>query len=108
VEYFHVELDSHDVIIANGALAETSLDEDSRGIFLNSADYDRLSKDERVAPAQGCARRAEQGYEVEAARQKIARSAGNFTQHDIEPRRPVDNAVLAKRWVQNSAAAGLD
>ena len=30
VEYFHIELDSHDVIVAEGALSETYLDEDNR------------------------------------------------------------------------------
>jgi O-antigen biosynthesis protein len=35
VEYFHVELDSHDVIIADGALAESFIDDESRTV-LNS------------------------------------------------------------------------
>jgi hypothetical protein len=42
VEYFHIELDSHDVIIAEGALSETFLDDDSRGMFHNVHEYDAL------------------------------------------------------------------
>ena len=37
VEYFHIELDSHDVIVAEGALSETFIDDDSRGMFHNAA-----------------------------------------------------------------------
>ena len=40
VEYFHVELETHDVIIAEGALSETFLDDDSRGMFHNAHEYD--------------------------------------------------------------------
>ena len=36
VEYFHIELDSHDVILAEGAPSETFIDEDSRGMFHNA------------------------------------------------------------------------
>ena len=39
VEYFHVELDTHDVIIAEGALSETYLDDDNRLLFHNAQDY---------------------------------------------------------------------
>ena len=42
VEYVHVELDNHDVIIAEGALAETYLDDDNRGMFHNALEYDTL------------------------------------------------------------------
>jgi ABC-type amino acid transport substrate-binding protein len=43
VEYFHIELDSHDVIIAEGALSETFLDDDSRGMFHNVHEYCALA-----------------------------------------------------------------
>src|SRR5215469_4289738 len=33
VEYFHIELDTHDVIIAEGALSESFIDDDSRDTF---------------------------------------------------------------------------
>ena len=42
VEYFHIELDSHDVIIAEGALSESFIDDDSRGMFHNAREYRAL------------------------------------------------------------------
>ena len=41
VEYFHIELDSHDVIIAEGAPSESFIDDDSRGMFQNAHEYAR-------------------------------------------------------------------
>jgi hypothetical protein len=75
VEYFHIELDSHDVIIAEGALSETFLDDDSRGMFHNAQDYDALYGHEEQAPAHYCAPRLDEGYEVEAVRQRLAARA---------------------------------
>jgi autotransporter-associated beta strand protein len=78
VEYFHIELDSHDVIIANGALSETFVDDDSRAIFHNAHEYDTLysEADAEPAPAQYCAPRCHEGYQVEVARRRIAERAG--------------------------------
>ena len=42
VEYFHIELDTHDVIIAEGALSESFIDDDSRGMFHNAHEYRAL------------------------------------------------------------------
>ena len=39
IEYFHIELDTHDIIIAEGALSESFIDDDSRGIFNNAHEY---------------------------------------------------------------------
>ena len=52
VEYFHVELESHDVIIAEGALSETFFDDDSRAMFHNADEYrviyPRMQRQERT------------------------------------------------------------
>ena len=45
VEYFHIELETHDVIIAEGALAESFIDDDSRGMFSNAHEYRQLYGD---------------------------------------------------------------
>jgi O-antigen biosynthesis protein len=45
VDYFHVELDTHDEIIAEGAPAETFIDDDSRGMFHNAREYRALYPD---------------------------------------------------------------
>ena len=42
VDYVHIELDTHDAIIAEGALSETFIDDDSRGMFHNAQEYDTL------------------------------------------------------------------
>ena len=39
VDYYHVELNRHDVILAEGAASETFVDDDSRGRFHNAAEY---------------------------------------------------------------------
>jgi Hint domain len=76
LEYFHIELDSHDVILAEGALAESFIDDDSRAMFHNARDYDTLYAAEFAAPAHFCAPRRDEGYEVEAVRQRLALRAG--------------------------------
>ena len=45
VTYLHIELASHDIILAEGVPSETFIDEGSRGMFQNAHDY--------VAPAGG-------------------------------------------------------
>ena len=76
VEYFHIELDSHDVIVAEGALSESFIDDDSRGIFHNAHEYRALYPEAAPELAQYCAPRHEDGYEVEAVRQRIDARAG--------------------------------
>ena len=61
VEYFHIELDSHDVIYADGAPAETFVDCDNRLMFANGAEYDGLYPDDDRPQWQFCAPRLEWG-----------------------------------------------
>lgn len=76
VEYFHIELETHDVILADGAPAETFIDDASRGMFHNAAEYLALYPEARAMPAHYCAPRIENGEELEAARQRLAARAG--------------------------------
>ena len=76
VEYFHLELDTHDVILAEGAAAESFVDDDSRGIFQNAAEYRLLYPDALRAPARFCAPRVEDGAALEAVRRRLAARAG--------------------------------
>jgi hypothetical protein len=77
VDYLHIELDTHDVILAEGAASETFVDDHSRGMFHNAHEYYALHPDE-VAPAVAYyhAPRLEQGFVVEAVRRRIAMRAG--------------------------------
>jgi uncharacterized repeat protein (TIGR03803 family) len=110
VEYFHIELDSHDVIVAEGALSETFIDDDSRGIFHNAHEFDTLYAEESPAPAHYCAPRLSEGYEVEAVRQRLAQRAGLLGASDTsEPgvlRGYIDciRASLIAGWAQNADA----
>jgi hypothetical protein len=76
VEYFHVELETHDVIVAEGALAESYLDDDNRMMFHNAQDYYARYRNAALAPAHYCAPRLEEGYEIENVRQRLALRAG--------------------------------
>jgi Hint domain len=83
IEYVHIELETHDVIVAEGALAESFIDDDSRGMFHNRHEYLTLYPDAATGFAQYCAPRLSDGYEVEAARRRIALRAG--LRHDEQP-----------------------
>ena len=58
VEYFHIELTAHDVVIAEGAFAESFVDDDSRMIFHNAVDYFTLYPNEGRVSALSIVRRA--------------------------------------------------
>lgn len=66
VDYVHLELARHDVILAEGAPSETFLDDGSRGMFQNAADHTRLH------PCAGevtyCAPRVQAGWRLDAIR----------------------------------------
>jgi autotransporter passenger strand-loop-strand repeat protein len=72
VEYFHLELETHDVIVAEGALSETYLDDGNRAMFFNAATYRELYPAAIDRPAGYCAPRLEDGFEVEAIRRGLA------------------------------------
>jgi hypothetical protein len=106
VEYVHVELDSHDVIIAEGALSETFIDDDSRCMFHNAHEYSVLYPEAARAKAQYCAPRPDAGYEVEAARRRIALRAGlRAADECVSPLRGYVDVVGADRiagWAQHA------
>ena len=85
LEYLHVELETHDVIIAEGAPSETFVDDDDRSLFHNAHEYRALYPDAAPGVARYCAPRLEDGYEVERARRRIALQAGLSSQ-EKEPR----------------------
>ena len=69
VDYIHTELAQHDVILAEGALSETFVDDGSRGLFHNAVGHAATLLD---GPAEYFAPRLTQGYEVEAIRRRLA------------------------------------
>lgn len=79
VDYFHLELETHDVILADGAPSESFVDDGSRSMFHNIEDYHRLYPDAETRPAVYCAPRLEDGEELESLRERLlnrARSTG--------------------------------
>jgi len=104
VDYFHIELETHDVIIAEGALSETFVDDDSRGMFHNVHEFDELYPDAVREPARYYAQRLEGGYEVEAVRRRIALRAGLAACETIGKLRGYLDLVSAHcvaGWAQN-------
>jgi hypothetical protein len=71
VEYFHLELETHDVIVADGAPAETFVDDDSRGMFNNAPEYRGLYPYAVRTEPRYCAPRVEEGHELETVRRRI-------------------------------------
>ena len=70
VDYFHLELDSHDVILAEGAPSESFLDDNSRGTFENAQEFAALYP---YAPAPGCfcAPKLESGPQLDEIRRRL-------------------------------------
>ena len=84
VDYYHVELDSHDVIMAEGAWSETFVDDGSRGVFHNAHEYPDTGR----VPAAYCAPRIVDGEALEAIRREIDARAGLCVTGPVEtPRR---------------------
>jgi len=76
VEYVHIELETHDVVIAEGAFAESYIDDDNRALFHNAHEYFEKYPKVAAGSAHYCAPRCDDGYAVEAVRRRIALRAG--------------------------------
>jgi hypothetical protein len=101
VEYFHLELDAHDVILAEGAWAESFIDDDNRGLFHNAHEYRELHPDRVAAPAQYCAPRREEGFEVARARAWITKRAGLMAPVETMPSGALRGHIdrVGRRWI---------
>jgi hypothetical protein len=72
VEYWHVELDSHDILLAEGVPAESYLDVGNRAAFVNGGDYLEAYPD--FAPKDGsetCVPLVKEGAVIERARSAL-------------------------------------
>ncbi|HWG05758.1 MAG TPA: Hint domain-containing protein [Beijerinckiaceae bacterium] len=101
IHYFHIELDAHDVILAEGALSETFVDDDSRGMFHNVREYHALYPDAPLGvPARFCAPRVEDGFELEEQRRRLLGRARRLGADGVTPpvtlRAAVDDASHAR------------
>jgi hypothetical protein len=105
VEYFHIELDNHDVILAEGAPSESFVDDDSRAMFHNADEFARFYPQDVAQRARYCAPRLDDGYEVELVRRKLAARAGSVSdRQDAGELRGHIDAVsprFIEGWAQN-------
>lgn len=76
IRYVHLELASHDILLANGAPSESFVDCDSRTLFQNAAEYDALYPNDPGARWAFCAPRIEDGHRLEDIRAGLALRAG--------------------------------
>jgi autotransporter passenger strand-loop-strand repeat protein len=72
VEYFHLELETHDIILAEGAPAETYLEEHNRAMFHNASDYAARYPNAAPKPPHSCAPRINHGPILHQIRRRLA------------------------------------
>jgi O-antigen biosynthesis protein len=104
VDYFHIELDSHDVILAEGAWSETFVDFDSRHVFQNAPEFALLHPEQIEQPMHYFAPRVEDGYELEKVRRLIAeRYCSSKKDHPGDLRGSIDRVTerSIEGWAQN-------
>ncbi len=114
VDYFHLELDTHDVIFAEGAPAESFVDDDSRPMFQNAVEYRRLYPDAADRPARYCAPRLEGGPLLEDIRAHLtarAHAAHRPPDHETTTIALQGRLDLVERaricgWARNAAEPG--
>jgi len=74
LDYLHLEFAAHEVVLAEGAAAESFVDEMSRDVFDNVAEYYALYGVTDPTPRR--AARTEDGYALDAVRRRLAARAG--------------------------------
>jgi hypothetical protein len=105
VHYYHIELTTHDCVLAEGAWSETFADAgDMRGQFHNAASFAARHPDYSPPPLPPlCAPRPEQGAALEALlRPVVARAAGSITPGALDGYIDVVSAAgLVEGWAQD-------
>jgi hypothetical protein len=107
VAYFHVELDSHNVIVAEGAAAETFVDCDSRRMFHNAVEFAILYPGEDAPRWAFCAPRLDDDPKVEAVWRRLAPRAGINSRRSPLPGRAhlaSDNVLYQQRDCPNKTS----
>jgi len=98
VEYFHIELATHDVLFADGAPAESFADCDNRLMFANGADYAQLYPEDERPRWQFCAKRLVWGSleltAIRAALLERAAAIGHALESDPDLHLLADGVVV--------------
>jgi len=80
-QYFHLELDSHDLLLAEGIPTESFIDDGSRAHFYNPAQGRAERPRQNAAPVRRCAPRVSSGPIFDEARNQIA---GRIAAWDVD------------------------
>ncbi len=107
VSYFHIELDGHEAVFAEGAASETFVDHDSRAMFDNADEYNLIYGTSAPRPAEQP--RLEEGFQLSAIRRRLAEIAGivagpNAVGPVAGHLESLENGILTG-WLVDSAAA---
>lgn len=76
IRYFHIELEGHDVLLAEGVAAESYVECDNRGMFQNALTFATLYPGDCRPSWEFCAPRVEEGFVLDLVRQDLASIAG--------------------------------
>jgi hypothetical protein len=103
VEYFHLEFETHEVILAEGAPAESYVECDNRQGFQNAHEFAALYLEDARAPFGYCRPRLEAGMaELAAIRARLferAAALGHSTTADPDLHLVVDGTAVAPQSV---------
>lgn len=107
VSYFHIELEGHEAVFAEGAASETFVDHDSRAMFDNADEYNLIYGTSAPRPAEQP--RLEEGFQLAAIRRRLAEIAGIAAgPHAVGPvaghLESLENGILTG-WLVDAAAA---
>ena len=80
INYIHIELDTHDILLAERAPSESFVDDGSRGMFHNAGDYDARYPDAPRHKAIYCAPRVEEGPLLETIHRRLTALSANDIQ----------------------------
>jgi uncharacterized protein len=98
LEYFHIELEAHDAILAEGAPSETFVDCDNRGMFQNAEEFARLYPDDVRRPWRFCAERLTDGSpKLRTIRARLAERTGIKTQGDCADSKALARALVVQQ-----------
>lgn len=90
VDYIHIELDQHDLLLAEGTPSESYVEDGSRNIFQNVDDYYSRYPAARPVPPVYCAPRVERGERLTEIWQRLSERAAAL---DVGTAVPADGTV---------------